>query len=409
MKNLTKISDSASSNVVSEVFVAKAFDGILPSVESEKISAREVELQEKINFVRATTSEQPLARGLGVFLRKIWDALPTFGLPVADAKASDLKDPELEALLKARGPKLEIDEGTTVSEEVLKKAKFIMSNVRDEFRKAAAQGPKTRDLILQCLEVAEVRIYDANLSRNLKAEGLDKFGFSGGYLPQTKELKIATNFEGKYLVKMIKHECSHMKENEENTTYDTALLEECVVNLQNILSGISDHFKVYDATLSEDLKKYSKEYKDTEVITYKSNHKGKTGKRELEEVNLVAKMLKGHGEEFQFFEKLTHVEDKKTRNKRVATKEEKSLYAGFLNLAQTIEGMKAVLQDYENIFDRKAEIHARILEHPERLLNSVCPKGFGESEIPSGVVRTKSSSDYFSEKLSKKSGPEKDL
>lgn len=357
----------------------------------------QVEFQEKIDAVRRTTSEQPMFYGVGVALRKLWDVLPSFNLPLAQAQAADLQenDAELEDALKRRRPRVKADPGADKRSNINQEVSEIMENVIGAFRSVAAQGPETRKLILQCLNNVQTYVYDPEFSKEIKYNELDRMGFVGGYLPAEQELRLVENFrgkgyQGKNLLSLIKHECTHVHQRVEDVTYDDNKLENCIENIDKLKYEILDFFQ-YGNNLDDYLQAYSEMFKDSFIFMEAANLND-VKRTEFDDVTLVSKLTKGVNP-IIFHEELVNVENNKLGVSRSATTEEKNLYGGLVSLAQVMNGFMEVLRRPGTAEDKRMEITAKMAEIPLGVLYDekvgICKDGLGER--PNNQVRVSAS------------------
>ncbi|MES2961816.1 MAG: hypothetical protein V4694_05475 [Pseudomonadota bacterium] len=120
------------------------------------------DIQEVQNVI---ARRQNLFHVIGSLLRAAWDVLPSLNLPVAEARKVKKSDPKLEESLDKMKLNFVVDQDCN-DEVRQEKESEIIKNIKEEFRIAAKRGPKTKELMLQCLDKVQFTIFDPELSKN---------------------------------------------------------------------------------------------------------------------------------------------------------------------------------------------------------------------------------------------------
>jgi hypothetical protein len=354
-------------------------------------------------------AENP-AYGLGVALRKLWDfvSLKNFGLPMAEAAPIPISaklDDEFEARLESVEFEFDVDERMSKkaqSEGAKKKMTAIVRNVKNEFRKAASEGPKTKDLVSECLADAKIIILDKEYSAERIVWWQERLGtksFGGAFDPRTNRLALTSNFAGKYTLGTIVHECGHVREFLHGVTYDEALLDKCVTNLQKLGVAMIECLDGVKKIGCEEIKKQAAEWGSRKALELRDNfaadvvdeNGGMLGvltiddkqreedrfpklKRTAAVVRVICDGEKDPETSF-CVQELDSTQNIKSGIRTTATKDQAAIFAAATDVTGIIPS-KRIKKLYPT-HRHPEERHATIVDHvPERVLDAVCPDGF---------------------------------
>jgi len=372
---------------------------------TENSGASSSQLDDAQNILDTVVAEQNFRSQpfyvLGRTLRQFWDSLPSFSLPVAEARGSKQKgkklrlDDEFEKVLSGARISFDLDKSYS-SKSSEKRLEVIISNVRDEFRKAASEDPETRGLIMQCLDKVEIKILDEKYSKDKITSWWKKFGrreFLGLYYPESSSLILRDNFEGKNKVGMIVHECGHVKDFFENIYYDESKIDECYDNLRSLgvrmikcldsgeskqidckeLKELASQWRNRTPLSNNDLKGEKSAFGATNIISRYGDNAPKLVKNE------VAVQIDCEEVRFGYpicTKNLVGMVDAKTDKMRQATADEENLFKAATELY--LIDSPTVVQEHQEKFGASPqtigwEKHATIVDNvPRSVITKVC-------------------------------------
>lgn len=179
-----------------------------------------------------------------------------------DADGKLAADEELELKIKSASYAYDPDEAVIkrmnsdpkFKRQVMKKFDAFREKFENDVRNAAAEGPKTRALMMQCLENVQIVLVDEEYSRSKIVRGPLQDN-AGLYSVDSKQLVIR-NFAQN--LGLIIHECGHAKEQLEGTQYDKKKLEACSKKLHTLGIGMIECLDGVKTECDDEVKMASK-------------------------------------------------------------------------------------------------------------------------------------------------------
>lgn len=154
----------------------------------------------------------------------------------------DVADKEFEDALRGLEINFKLDE--TIKDKESRKIKKIIndakSNIRQEIRSSVYDRQAPRDVMLKCIEEINIEVLDLRYSKktikkfNEITGSAYGFGTRGEYDPNLKKLIVLNEFDGKYNMGLIIHECTHFHQHANKIEYDEKRLAECIFNLKKL-------------------------------------------------------------------------------------------------------------------------------------------------------------------------------
>jgi len=300
----------------------------------------------------------------------------------------------------------------------VKERKSAEKAVKKEFMAAALEGPKTRDLIMECLGVANIAV----IHQKHAPDHYRSAWFTGLYQAESDEITLKRDAIGRFGPGTLIHECGHRRERVEGITYDFDLIERCSKNFRQMLAGMIECFNGKNKEqicqfLQEQALRFGKrdvshvrpmETKDGLVRIGTSSPNDldvPRFRRDMAPVIQVRCFAEGVGERYcieglvGFKDALDGMAQNDFTKMVAATEDEKALFNAIANLAaiHSLENMRKLYKadDYVGLTGKEsdemfiAELRQRFAVVPEGVIDDVCPEGFGDrflSDSPAQIV-----------------------
>ena len=277
-------------------------------------------------------------------------------------------------------------------------SRFVV-NIENSLRIAANRGPKTAELIDFCVRNTQITLLDRQYAKELIRHYNKHIGgpFRGFYFAikdtgERGKLLLLNIFDGLDAAGLIIHECGHVKENIIGITYNPKLLDLCVDNIYKISSQALKYFDTTNKKAKHKIEKLATEYQGEKLTaTYYDyvntvqkaagyDKESDTFSSEIGNTKIIVGITKDRGKKPMMAEELRYVFDKHTDEYREATQTEKDVFTFIkmiFRLKTTRENTISNLPPLESI----VETHAALKQYfPEKTLDKLCPRGFGEEQ-----------------------------
>jgi hypothetical protein len=348
----------------------------------------------------------------GAVLRYIWDNLPIFSLPNVAAVELDEdliqelnRDEELEnALLSAR---IEV-----YQEEIpdLERDRELIRNLASEIRLAAAQGDRSRSLILGALNDLDLKILVFDTSRS--KEAIDEYMKDKGahaplatYDTDDRTMRVFAFWDGKFSSGILIHEMGHADEFQRGIEYDKDQIDQCFGSLKDWENQLFSYLSKYSRGKESQVDHLAKNYrgiffqdpsvnflgmfgnyydKESKVLTL--NFGGNKG------VNILSKVLM---EEDRVIHEPFAVINARNGKRREITETEKEAYHAYFSSYQLAFANRVLNERYSSSVDEEREINLKEMHAylrtlvPEGVLNVFCPQGFVKKPEPESEMKPK--------------------